>query len=79
MSSDEAALLSGLQSLRGSEFDKTYARQQVLSHTQAAAVEESFGDAGADTNLRKAAQAALPTIRDHLKEAQQLRAALDGS
>ncbi len=79
MSSDEAALLSGLQSLRGSEFDKTYVRQQVLSHTQAAAVEESFGDAGTDTNLRKAAQTALPTIRDHLKEAQQLRAALDGS
>ena len=79
MSSDEAALLSGLQSLRGVEFDKAYARQQVLAHTQAAAVEESFSDAGTDANLRRAAQAALPTIRDHLRKAQQLRAALDGS
>ena len=79
MSSDEAALLSGLQSLRGVEFDKAYARQQVVAHTQAAAVEESFSDAGTDANLRRAAQAALPTIRDHLRKAQQLRAALDGS
>ena len=78
LSSDEAALLSGLQSLRGVEFDKTYARQQVVAHTRAAAVEESFGDAGADPNLRRVAQAALPTIRKHLRDAQQLRAALDG-
>ncbi len=79
MSSDEAALLAGLQGLRGADFDKAYARQQVLAHTQAAAVGESFGDAGADPTLRKAAQAALPTIRAHLKDAQQLRAALGGS
>ena len=79
LSSDEAALLAALQGLRGAEFDKAFARQQVLIHTQAAAVEESFGDAGADPTLRKAAQAALPTIRAHLKDAQQLRAALGGS
>lgn len=79
MSSDEAALLSGLQSLRGAAFDRTYARQQSLTHVQAVAVEESFADAGADTNLKKAAQAALPTIRDHLDMAEKLRAAVGGS
>ncbi len=79
MSSDEAALLSGLQGLRGAEFDKAYARQQVLVHTQAAAVEESFGEAGADLNLRKAAQAALPMIRNHVEQARQLRIALGGN
>ena len=78
MSSDQAALLSGLQGLRGAEFDKAYARQQDLAHTQAAAVEESFADVGADPNLRKAAQSALPTIEDHLKRARQLRAAVGG-
>jgi putative membrane protein len=79
LSGDQAALLSSLQGLRGAEFDRTYARQQVLAHTQAAAVEESFGDAGADPKLRKAAEAALPTIKDHLKAAQQLRGDLGGS
>lgn len=72
MSSDEARLLSGLQGVRGADFDKTYARQQVLVHAQALAVEESFATAGSDPNLRKAAEAALPVIRDHLKKAHEL-------
>ena len=79
MSSDEAALLSGLQGLRGAAFDKAYARQQVLAHTQAAAVEESFAEAGADLGLKTAAQAALPTIKALLTKASQLRDALGGS
>jgi putative membrane protein len=79
LSSDEASLLATLQGARGSEFDKTYARQQELAHAQAVAVEESFAAAGADPNLKKAADSALPTIRDHLKMARQLRADLGGS
>jgi predicted outer membrane protein len=73
MSSDQAALQSSLQGLRGADFDKTYAHRQELAHVQAVAVGESFAAAGSDPNLRKAAQSALPTIRDHLKMAQQLR------
>ena len=78
MSSDEAALLSGLQGLRGAEFDKAYARQQELAHTQAVAVEDSFAREGADANLKKAAQSALPTIKDHLTKAKQLRVEVGG-
>ena len=55
MSSDQAALLSSLQSVRGADFDRTYVRQQLLAHAQAIAVEESFATAGADPNLRRAA------------------------
>jgi putative membrane protein len=79
MSSDQASLLSSLQSVRGADFDKTYARQQELAHAQAVAVEESFAAAGSDPNLRKAAEAALPAIRNHLKMAQQLSADVGGS
>ncbi|MGI3903416.1 MAG: DUF4142 domain-containing protein [Janthinobacterium lividum] len=79
LSSDQASLLSALQSLRGSDFDKAYARQQVLAHTQAAAVEDSFATGGADAGLRKAAQSALPSIQDHLNMAQQLRTELGGN
>jgi putative membrane protein len=70
MSSDQAMLLSGLQGLRGRDFDKTYARQQELAH--AVAVAESFATAGSDPDLRKAAQSALPSIREHLKMAQDV-------
>ena len=38
MDSDQAALLAALQSLRGPDFDRTYAKQQVLAHEQALAV-----------------------------------------
>ena len=71
-------LVGSLQSVRGPEFDKTYARQQEFAHAQAVAVEESFATEGADPNLRKAAQSALPSIRDHLKKAQQLRVDVGG-
>jgi len=72
MSSDQARMLASLQSLRGSDFDKAYLRQQVLAHAQAFAVEKSFADAGEDAKLRKAAQSALPVIEEHAKTAQQL-------
>ena len=79
MSSDQAALLSGLQGLRGAEFDKAYARQQGLAHAGAEAVEDSFATSGADANLQKAAQSALPTIRNHMKMAEQLRVEVGGT
>jgi putative membrane protein len=78
ISSDQARLLSSLQSVRGQDFDKAYARQQELAHAEAVAVDESFAAAGADQNLRKAAQSALPTIRDHLKKAEQLSLEVGG-
>ena len=78
MSSDQAAFLSGLQSLRGAEFDKAYARQQELMHAQAVAVEGSFAEMGTEANLKRAAQAALPLIQDHLTMARQLRVDVGG-
>ena len=72
LSGDEAALLSALQGARGHDFDRAYARQQVVAHAAAVAVEESFADAGANPVLRAAAKAGLPVIRDHLMAARQL-------
>ena len=77
MSSDQASMLSAMQALRGADFDKAYARQQVLAHQVALDVERSYADSGADPNLRRAAQSALATIQHHLEMAQQLKAALD--
>ncbi len=79
MDSDQASLLASLQSLRGSDFDKTYAKQQVLAHGQALAVEQSFASAGADPNLRRFARSDLSMIQHHLELAQQMRAAGGGS
>jgi putative membrane protein len=76
LSGDQARLLSTLQSLRGAEFDRTYVRQQVLAHEGALAVEESYAGAGSDSNLRRAAQTAVPLVQHHLDMAQKLRDAL---
>ena len=79
MSSDQASMLSALQSLRGADFDKTYARQQVVAHAQALAVEQSYATAGKDANLRKVAQSDVPMIQHHLQMAQEISSALGGS
>lgn len=73
MSGDQAKLLSALQGLRGADFDRGYARQQVIAHEGALAVMESYAQAGADPTIRRAAQAAVPVIRGHLIMAQQLK------
>jgi len=79
MDSDQAALLASLQSLRGPNFDRTYAKQQVLAHRQALAVEQSFASAGADSNLRRVARLGVPMIQHHLELALQMRTAVGGS
>jgi putative membrane protein len=79
MSSDQAMMLAALQSLRGSDFDQAYARQQVLAHYQALAVEQSYAATGTDTNLRRVAQTAVPLIQHHLAMAQAISTALGGS
>jgi putative membrane protein len=79
MSSDQAAMLSALQSARGADFDQAYARQQVLAHRQALAVEESYAQSGADESLRKAAKSAVPLIQHHLEMAERMLSAMGGS
>ncbi len=79
MGPDQARMLSALQSLRGPDFDRAYAKQQALAHHQALAVQQSYAAAGGDPNLRRAAQQAVPMIQQHLQMAEQLRSALGGS
>jgi len=73
MSSDQAAMLSALQSLRGSQFDRAYANQQVLAHDQALAVERSYAAAGTDPNLVAVAKSGIPMIQHHLQMVQRIR------
>jgi putative membrane protein len=79
MSSDQATMLSALQGLRGADFDKAYAKQQVLAHTQALAVEQSYASAGMNPNLQAVARSGAPLIQHHLEMARQIHDALGGS
>lgn len=79
MNRDQAAMLSALQSLRGADFDKAYARQQVLAHDQALAVQSQYAAGGADAQLRAVARSAAIIVQRHLGMARQIASALGDS
>jgi putative membrane protein len=78
MGADQARMLSALQSMKGADFDKAYATQQVNAHVAALVTEQSYANDGSDANLRRAAQAAIPMIQHHLEMAREIEASLSG-
>ena len=76
---DHAQMLAGIQGLTGPDFDRAYAKQQVIAHAEAVTVVGLYAQSGTAPALRQAAQGVLPMIRGHAAQAQQLKAALGGS
>jgi putative membrane protein len=59
--------------LHGKQFDSVYIQQVALAgHKKAVAAFQAEADGGQNAALKKAAQKALPTIKEHLAMAQQL-------
>jgi putative membrane protein len=69
---DQARFLASLQSLRGNEVDREYGRQQMLAHTSALTVMQSYAEKGSDSNFRRMAASSSPVIERHLQSARQL-------
>lgn len=76
---DQMRFLASLQSLRGTEFDREYARQQVLAHTSTLTTMRSYATKGSDADLRRAATIAVPIIEHHLQMARQMKDAVGGA
>lgn len=74
MSSDQAAMLSALQSRRGPEFDTMFARQQALAHRSALTTNQQYAASGYQVDVRAAAASAVPIIDAHLQMAEQMQA-----
>jgi predicted outer membrane protein len=69
----DTALLDSLKPLKGADFDKAYITKVGLEgHQQAIAAFEKEASDGQNADLKKAAQKALPTIKEHYQMAQQL-------
>ena len=75
---DQQKLLGTLQSLRGRDFDRTYAHQQVLAHVEALLVEQTYAADGPQPDIRQAARSAVPIIQRHLEMARRLQGELGG-
>jgi len=67
-----SALLAHLRDLKGSEFDRAFARTQVDANREVLALFEGEATDGANPSLREFAERNLPTLRDHLARAQAL-------
>lgn len=78
LSGDQQGMLSALQSMKSPDLERAYITQQVNAHTSALVTEQGYAASGADPNLRKAAQSAVPIIQHHLEMARQMKAASGG-
>jgi putative membrane protein len=71
--------LAQIQGDRGPDFDRAYAKTQVLAHQEALAVEQTYARTGSNPAIRAAARAAVPIIAEHLQMAEQLKSEVGGS
>ena len=71
----DTSVVDALKPLKGKEFDQAYVQKVGLEGHQSAiaAFEKEISD-GQNADLKKAAQKALPTIKEHYKMAQDLAA-----
>ena len=66
-----AEMVAKLQGRTGADFDREYARQQLLAHQQAVALHGNFAARGDAPALRAVAAAAVPVVTHHLNMVRQ--------
>ena len=74
---EHQAKLDKLKDLSGNQFDREFIRVQVDAHQKAVALFESYAAAGDNDDLKKWAGDTVPTLKEHLKEAQELKTTVD--
>jgi putative membrane protein len=72
LDSAHQSMLDKLKGLSGGDFTKTYHDDQVSAHKDAVSLFERYAKGGDDADLKAFADKTLPTLRDHLKMAQDL-------
>ena len=72
------ALMQQLQGAQGAEFDRAFARQQVQAHQAAVDLFRAYAQSGDDAQLKQWASQTLPSLEEHLREAQQLQRGTEG-
>jgi putative membrane protein len=70
LDSKDKALMTRLSKLHGSSFDRTYMRNMVTDHKQDVAAFRREATSGKDPEVKAWAAKMLPTLEEHLKEAQ---------
>ncbi len=63
-----------LAKLNGAAFDKAYMTHMVAAHKEAVALFQREAKSGKDSDVKTFAEKTLPTLQDHLKQAQEISA-----
>ena len=74
---EHQANLDKLKGLSGNQFDKTYVQMQVKAHEKAISLFEAYAAAGENEDLKDWAEDTLPTLKEHLEEANDLNTKVD--
>ncbi len=72
LNADQQQMLTSLQADSGAKFDRDYIRDQIMGHQAAVQAFQQEISGGQDADVKAFAQATLPTIQQHLMDAQKL-------
>lgn len=75
---EHRAMLDKIKGLSGDEFDKAFMKMQVQHHKKDVSQFQKQADRAMDSDVRSFAAATLPTLQEHLKQAQELQASTRG-
>ncbi len=67
------ATLAKLEKLEGANFDRAYVEDQIRDHEKTIAIFEREAKTGKDAELKAFAEKTLPTLKEHLTMAQDLK------
>lgn len=70
---DEKKTLSDLQKLKGTELDRAYIRDMVQDHQKDVQAFQQEIQSGSNAELKSFAQSTLPTLQQHLAQAQEIQ------
>lgn len=76
LDAEHRAMLSQARMAGPREFDRVYIDGQVAAHQRALELMQAYALNGSDPTLKRAADRAIPIIREHLQMAQSLRDSL---
>jgi putative membrane protein len=66
------AVLDRLHTLDGAEFDKSYAQAQLLAQTETVEQVDAYAQSGANADLRRFSEEALPRLQSELENARRI-------
>jgi putative membrane protein len=67
MTTSQKEMISKLNSLQGTDFDKEYLKQQKKAHEETIAKFEKEAKSGSDAEVKQFAAQTLPTLQEHLR------------